>query len=281
MFFLIWLKQRPLWLRLLIKASMLGIIGYFDFITGDEIALSILYLAPVALTAWIDGKTAGALMSLICGTIWLIADLSAGHHYSRIWIPYWNMLIRTGFFWIVSLLLARLSHSLSAERQLARVDHLTGLWNVRYFNELAATESARCRRSSRPFSIAYLDVDNFKTVNDTLGHLAGDALLRDIGAVIKRELRTYDVHGRLGGDEFAILLPDSDYDQASATLHRVVQSLGKTIADKNHPVTFSVGAVTFKTPPESVEDMIRKADDLMYQVKRSGKSAIRHELDPA
>jgi diguanylate cyclase (GGDEF)-like protein len=174
-----------------------------------------------------------------------------------------------------------LNQSLISERQLARVDHLTELWNVRYFYELATIEASRCRRTSCPFTLAYCDVDNFKTVNDTFGHATGDALLRDVGAVIKRELRAYDVHGRLGGDEFAILLPDSNYEQASATLRRIKESLERMMAEKGHSVTFSIGAVTFKTPLESIKEMIRRADDLMYQVKRSGKSAIRHELEPA
>ncbi|MFH1378394.1 MAG: GGDEF domain-containing protein [Planctomycetota bacterium] len=281
MFLLEWLKQRALWVRFLIKISMLALIGYLDYVTGDEIGLSILYLAPVAIAAWTDGKYVGGLMAIVSGFVWFLAEIAAGHHFPGPWTPYWNMLIRIGFYWIISTLLARLNRSIMAERQLARVDHLTELWNVRYFSELAAIEASRCRRTSCPFSIAYCDIDDFKKVNDTFGHAAGDALLRDVGAVIKRELRAYDVHGRLGGDEFAILLPDSDYEQASATLKRIKESLERMTVEKGYSVTFSVGAVTFKTPLESIKEMIRRADDLMYQVKRSGKSAILHELEPA
>lgn len=273
-----WLEQRPIWVRIPLKVLMIAFIGLVDHATGAEIAFSIFYLVPVATTAWIDGKLAGVCASLICGGVWLLADLKAGHEYTEPWIPYWNMTVRIGFFVIVAIMLSRLRLSQIRERELSRVDSLTGLWNARYFLELAGRETERSRRFARPITIAYIDLDNFKAVNDSKGHAEGDALLHEVGSQIRQGLRDQDVPARLGGDEFALLLPETSFENASVALRRLVESLRLMMKARHCPVTFSVGAVTFQTPLSSVDDMIGLADDLMYQVKTSGKGAVRHEL---
>ena len=194
---------------------------------------------------------------------------------------YWNTAIRIAYYAIISTLLSQLKLSLTTERKLARVDHLTQLWNARYFYEQAEIEAERSRRSGAPLTVAYCDVDNFKSVNDRFGHSAGDALLRDVGAVIRRELRRTDLCGRLGGDEFAIILPGSDADQAVATLERIKRALERAVEEKASGTTFSFGALTYDNPAATVDEMIRAADDLMYRVKRNGKSSIIHERAPA
>jgi diguanylate cyclase (GGDEF)-like protein len=273
-----WLAQRPVWFRIPLKVLMVALIGYVDQVTGPEIALSIFYLLPVATTAWIDGEVAGAFVSLVCGVVWLVADLTAGHEYAEPWIPYWNMTVRIGFFAIISTILSRLHLSLLKEQELSRVDSLTGLWNGRYFLELAGRETERCRRTGRPITIAYLDADDFKGVNDTRGHARGDRLLRELGETIKKEVRSQDVPGRMGGDEFALLFPETNHEEGSAALRRLKERLERKVHESGLGVTCSIGAVTFETPPASVEEMIHMADDLMYQAKRGGKGAIRHEV---
>jgi diguanylate cyclase (GGDEF)-like protein len=272
-----WLEQRPIWVRAPVKVLMVALLGLVDWATGSEIAFSIFYLVPIATTAWIDGKLAGVCMSLICGGVWLLADLAGGHEYTKPWIPYWNMTVRIGFFATVADILFRLRLSLARERELSRTDSLTGLWNVRYFLELAEREAERCRRFARPITIAYIDLDNFKAVNDSKGHAEGDELLHRVGEKIREELRSQDVPARLGGDEFALLLPETSFEESSVALRRLKGSLDLMMQAHNSMVTFSVGAVTFQTPLSSVEEMIRAADDLMYGVKTSGKGAIRHE----
>jgi diguanylate cyclase (GGDEF)-like protein len=178
---------------------------------------------------------------------------------------------------IVTTILSRLKLSQVRERELSRVDPLTGLWNARYFLELAGRETERCRRFARPITIAYIDLDNFKAVNDSKGHAEGDSLLHEVGGKIKQELRNQDVPARLGGDEFALLLPETSLEESSVALRRLKESLELMMQARNSLVTFSIGAVTFQRPLASVEEMIRAADDLMYGVKKSGKGAIRHE----
>jgi diguanylate cyclase (GGDEF)-like protein len=271
-----WFARLPIWLRIVLKSLLVLLIGLAEYVTGDEISLSIFYLIPVALTAWIDGKYAGGLVSVICGFVWIAADMASGHVYSKLWIPFWNMAVRVGFFIIISIVLAKLKFALVREQEMARTDALTNIGNLRHFMELMERESERCRRISRPLTVAYFDLDNFKKLNDQKGHAAGDALLREVGRTLKQTLRGADVLGRLGGDEFGILLPEADYEQASVALLRVKNALERLAREFNCSVTFSIGAVTFQPPDSSVEVMIRAADDLMYQVKQEGKGAIRH-----
>ncbi|MCX7935486.1 MAG: GGDEF domain-containing protein, partial [Planctomycetota bacterium] len=120
--------QLPIWLRLLIKALLIAVLGIIDHLTGYEIAFSIFYLVPVAVTAWIDGRAAGIAISLVSSAVWLLTDLTAGHEYSQPWIPFWNMGVRMGFFAIVAIILARLRAALERERDLARIDGLTQIW---------------------------------------------------------------------------------------------------------------------------------------------------------
>jgi diguanylate cyclase (GGDEF)-like protein len=126
--------------------------------------------------------------------------------------------------------------------------------------------------------LAYIDLDNFKTVNDTYGHLIGDSLLRLVADTIRNNIRTTDVLARLGGDEFVVLLPETDFEQSEIVINKVQTQLLDEMKKNNWPVTFSIGAVTFLTPPESVDEMIKKADNLMYSAKKNGKNTKKREV---
>jgi diguanylate cyclase (GGDEF)-like protein len=272
-----WLERQREAVQLAVLLAAVAAVGLVERWTGTEVAFSIFYLAPTMAAAWAGGRHVGLLIALAGGCAWLVADLTSGHAYSAAWIPYWNMAVRIGFFVTVALLVSRVKADLVRLNDLARTDPLTGVWNTRYFLELMERESERCRRNGHPISLAYIDMDNFKSVNDTHGHAAGDALLRQVAGAIKGSVRLEDVPGRLGGDEFALLLPDTGYDESSVVLRRLQEHLGHVARAGGHPLTFSIGAITFATPLASVKEMITAADDLMYQVKRSGKGAIRHE----
>lgn len=165
---------------------------------------------------------------------------------------------------------------LEAEKKLARCDALTGLANRRAFYERAEQERKRSARYQRPLSLAYVDLDNFKHVNDTHGHETGDQVLTTVAAVLGKNLRSEDLAARLGGDEFAVLLPESGDAAAAFVIHKLHRLLTAAMQEKQFPVTFSVGLVTYDPVPQSTEHMVQKADELMYEVKRQGKNAIRH-----
>jgi diguanylate cyclase (GGDEF)-like protein len=189
-------------------------------------------------------------------------------------VRYWNVAVRLGYFVIVSLALSRLRIAFERERAFARLDPTTGIANGRAFAELAGAEIERARRYHHPLTIAYLDLDNFKTVNDRFGHGTGDRVLSTVGRTLQERARTTDIVARPGGDEFAILMPEAGADAAQALLTRIQSALAETMRQNGWPVTFSIGSVTFSAPPENVEKLIEKADALMYSVKSSGKNRI-------
>jgi diguanylate cyclase (GGDEF)-like protein len=188
------------------------------------------------------------------------------------------MLVRLGFFLVITFLLSELQIRLRREMDSARMDPLTGIANRRQFYELAQLQIARARRHGEAFTVAYVDIDGFKAVNDQLGHASGDRLLSLTGATIQANLRATDVVARMGGDEFAILLTHTEKESAEEALPRVSSVLSGLAIDGHWPVSFSIGAVTFLHPPSSVDEMIRTADDLMYEAKKGGKGITRHEL---
>lgn len=200
-----------------------------------------------------------------------------GFPYTHWYAPYWNLGIRSVMFCMFCYLTTRLKNEAILQR-LARTDPLTGVWNRRYFYEIAEVEIERSNRYHHTFTIVYLDIDGFKSVNDTMGHRVGDELLRTFADTIQRNLRTTDYMARLGGDEFAILLPETDSEAGAKFLARLHQNLLVAMHERGWNVTCSIGATTFIDPPVSVDKMIAKADDLMYSSKREGKNKITHEV---
>jgi diguanylate cyclase (GGDEF)-like protein len=248
-------------------------IGLVDYITGPDLSFSIFYFAPVALVAWGKGRLPGLLIAFFSGAAWLAADFLAGHVYEHPIIPYWNALVRLGMFVVIALVFARLKANLEGEKRAARVDVLTGVLNSRGFFERAEYERSRAQRYGHPLVVAYMDVDDFKLLNDTRGHDVGDAALAVIAGTIRRTIRTNDVAGRLGGDEFGFLLPDTNHMAAQALTERLKENLDREMAKNGWPVTFSIGVLTYSTPPASVREMVRAADELMYSVKNRSKNA--------
>lgn len=252
------------------------LIGFLDYLTGQEIAFSIFYLVPVSLVAWLAGRAAGSVASVLAALTCLFAELASGHTHSRPGIFLWNAFILLVFFVVVALLLAALRRSLEHERELVRVDNLTGALSSRFFRTLIEMEVARSRRSGHPFTIAYLDIDDFKSVNDRFGHSAGDRLLRGVAQYARRTLRGTDVVARLGGDEFAILFPETSPEAARAILKKVMDGLLTEMQKNQRPVTFSIGALTCAGALVTTDEIIGRVDELMYSVKRGGKNGIAH-----
>lgn len=264
----------------LLSASFLLILllGVLDYWGGYEIAFSIFYLVPVSLVAYHVGKRSAVVAALLAAIAWLLADLGAGQEYTLPWVAYWNAFTRLLFFVIVAIVLANLRVALRRERELARSDFLTGAANSRAFYEVAQVELDRTRRYGRPFSVAHMDVDNFKTVNDTLGHHAGDELLRTIVRTMQGQLRKSDTVARLGGDEFVLLLPETAKDEASVTVHKLHKILNDEVQRQQWPVSFSIGLLTCLDAPRSVDELLKLADKLTYEAKSSGKNTIRQDV---
>ena len=258
---------------LLLVASVAAL----DRATGSRYSFSLFYLIPVAACAWWGGFPHGVLLALAGSLAWHAVDAFADPS-TPLNVMLWNAVVRFGVLTLLSSLVARLHASVRRERVLARTDPLTGAANGRTFYERAAAEASRAGRTGRPFTLAYFDLDDFKPLNDRLGHAVGDAALVKVVHTFQIHLRCSDVLARLGGDEFALLMPDTDGEGALALLGRLREQLGREMETQGWPVTASVGAVTFLRPVQDVDLMVRRVDALMYAAKRRGKGRIEHAV---
>jgi diguanylate cyclase (GGDEF)-like protein len=269
--------SKPFWW--IVGVVLVIITGLVDYITGAELSVTLFYLIPIGMAAWFAGGRAGLLLSALSAITWFVADWRSGLNYSLHSIYVWNTLIRLGFFIIISYLLARLRSEYEQVRNLAREDYVTGAVSIRYFYELAQIEISRSQRNKHPFTVAYIDLDNFKQVNDRLGHSAGDRVLREVVESVRHQIRPTDIIARLGGDEFALLLSETDQDEARQVITRIHKGLVSEMLNRRWTVTFSVGVVTFMRLPKTVDEIIRVADATMYQVKNSTKNGVNYSLN--
>jgi diguanylate cyclase (GGDEF)-like protein len=273
------LGRRPKAFHLTAGLLLIILLGGVDYLNGPDVSFLIFYTAPILLAAWYVGRGAGLLMCAATGLSWFaVAYASPEQHFTNPLIAFWNAAARLGFMLILAHVASGFKASLEQERESARTDYLTGAVNGRHFGELAEAEIRRARRHGHPFSVAYMDVDNFKAVNDRLGHSAGDRLLKTVADALRRDARAVDVVARLGGDEFAVLMPETDAAAARVAVARLRRRLLEEARGGGWPVTYSIGVATFDTPPASVDEMLRAADELMYAAKRHGKNSVRQSI---
>jgi diguanylate cyclase (GGDEF)-like protein len=176
----------------------------------------------------------------------------------------------------VTILLAELHHALEEERLLANTDPLTGALNRRSFNEIAEKKMIVSEVNGRPYTMVYIDLDNFKTVNDQLGHAIGDLALMVVVDSIQAQIRSTDFLARLGGDEFALLLTEIDQEHARPIVERIQLSMLESMKSNQWDITFSIGVLTVLTMPESADKLVSLTDALMYEVKGKGKNAVQY-----
>lgn len=253
------------------------LIARVDFLVGPRISLGLFYLLPVAIAAWWAGFSYGILVALAASAAWKLVDDQHDvlDHPALI---LWNGLVRFLTLATVSLLLSRLHLSVRREKLAARTDALTGALNGRTFLAALVAEADRARHERRSLTLAYVDLDHFKEVNDRFGHACGNDALIAFIRVVRAGLRRSDLIGRLGGDEFALLLPGTDTGEAVLALTRLQRLLREDMVGHGWPITLSIGAATFRRAPADVELMIRRVDALMYGAKRGGKDRVNHEV---
>jgi diguanylate cyclase (GGDEF)-like protein len=263
-----------------------AVVGRLDVVTGRLYGFSLFYLMPVAAAGWWFGRRAAVLLAVLASGTWFMADI-AFEQAPPLLASIWNGATRLAIFTCIGVLTAivrtdrqDLRALVNREAALARTCPITGLKNSRAFHEQIQAELTRCQREGRPFCVAYIDLDNFKTVNDRYGHTAGDEALVSVARVLRGELRRADVSARIAGDEFAVTLWDVTVDQAREVLQRVVD--GVNHVGRSYPeagLGASAGIAYFAEPPTSAESALQTADEAMYSAKRSGKGTIALAVD--
>ena len=263
----------------IIAAAIAGVfaIGVIDYRTGIEYRVVPLYFIPLGLAAWYLGRIGATIIAILAAFTWALSNHLAGMHFSssRVWVA--NFATQALAFGFVGVLFSTMKRALERERRLSHTDPLTGLANSRAFYQQVTLILALARRHHRPLTLAYIDLDDFKRVNDSLGHPAGDDALRRAAEALRAGIRKGDFAARLGGDEFALLLPETGAEGAALVLERVRKSLAETSAASRMPLTCTIGAVAFRMPPDDVETLVKTADARMFDAKRDGKNRVRLE----
>jgi diguanylate cyclase (GGDEF)-like protein len=278
---LVYLENQSRVKLVLLCVALVFLLGAIDYLTGFELNFSLFYLLPVAIISWGMGRRAGLLISALSVLIWSLSNLLAGEMYPSTFVVVWNTLTRLLVLIIMSLLLNALRRALDDERRLARTDPLTGVLNRRAFYELVNTRVLFARPEPLPCTMVYIDLDNFKEINDTFGHNTGDVVLTTIVHVISHQIGPQDALARLGGDEFVILLMETDSQALKETVGRLHRELLAAMQAQDWAVTFSIGVLTFLKPAASVSQMITLTDRVMYGVKSASKNAIAYAVFPA
>ncbi len=262
------------WLLILLGLILTGVVGLLDYATG-EFPFALFYLVPICLITWFAGIPSGVMISFACSLSWFFDKYTITDKTKSASYPYWNAAVIFGFFIVVALLLSALKKSMENEKKYSRNDFLTGAQNRGCFAETASREMIGAHRFRRPLSMACIDIDNFRQVNDTMGQKAGDRLLRHVVALIRGNMRKNDVVARLGSDEFAILLPDTPPELARRLILNLQKLLLEGLENNSWPVTFSIGLVTFARPPSTIDRLFNIADSAMSAAKNGGRNMIK------
>jgi len=241
---------------------------------GTRVSIAEFFLVPVAAVGWFAGSlvygVAAALIATAAAasvTLYVDPRTALAHVLAA-------AAARLILYLVVLVALRAMRRLQNEHEQEALTDPVTRTANARGLRARAAGELARAGRYGRPLSLLYLDLDDFKAVNDRFGHEAGDRVLGDVGHVLRCTVRTVDAVARLGGDEFAVLMPETGTAAAGAAAERSRSELTRLTTPDGQPLQCSIGVATFTQSPGSVTEMMRAADQLMYAAKSGGKDRI-------
>jgi diguanylate cyclase (GGDEF)-like protein len=265
-------RTKAFWL--VVGYLLIALLGAIDAQFTPEVIFAPLYLLPIAILSWFVGKWNGAAAAVLSTMMWLAANIYSGGPYENTFTYYWNTILCLGTFLIFSSLIFYFRSELEQNRSLYQLDTLTGIPNSVGFHEAAQREIERSKRLNRPFSLGYLDVDNFKLLNNKLGHTVGDQVIREIAKNIQVNLRKSDLVARLGGDEFAFLLSEAGPEASREAMNRIRHNLKNEMEVRGWSLTFSIGVLACTDHPKSVDEVLKLTTELRDFVKNNGKDGI-------
>jgi diguanylate cyclase (GGDEF)-like protein len=249
-------------------------IGLLDIMTGPYLSMRLFYLVPVVIVAWSVGRFGGWMFAAVSAVIDTAVRLVQEPHHVLITLG--QGLLGAMVLVAVATFVTETAVLLRLERDNARRDFLTGLLNRRAFNESADVELTRVRRDRAPLSLILMDIDEFKQINDRMGHEAGDGELCALAAAVTSAVRSGDVVARLGGDEFVVLCPFATEHDALDIVDRIRAGFSELGAGSS--VSFGVASST--SDSGEIDALLRAADGLMYEAKHLGKSIASTTLEP-
>jgi diguanylate cyclase (GGDEF)-like protein len=270
------LRKFPSWVLVGASWLALALVAWADHLSGQDLQLEFFYLLPLAAVSWLCGRREGLVAAGLATVLWTLVDVTGRPVRSQPALIVWNAAVELLFFSGLAILVSFMARQADNLRSLAREDALTGVANRRAFFGALTNAVDLAGRREGAWTITYVDLDDFKQINDRLGHNTGDDVLRAVAVTLRSATRRVDVVARLGGDEFAVLMPDTDPEQAETAVGKLQAILEGAMAEGGWPVTFSIGVTTFLSAPPSPDIALAVADERMYEVKHDRKAAARY-----
>lgn len=240
---------------------------------SSGITLLLPYVLLVSLGVLLIGNIPSLVFVILTISFWFISKkTSVPDQMASI---YTDLSIKSIFIILQYFLIIYIKKLYRVAESLSLIDDLTGLNNRRGFYTLGQYEIMNLKRNNNNLSILYLDIDNFKSENDSLGHKEGDKILKVLSDVIKRTTRNLDISARIGGDEFCVLLPNTDRHMAKSITKRITDEFSQICSTNSWRTTLSIGVLTTRKIM-NLDLLIKKSDDLMYKAKEKGKNKVEY-----
>lgn len=269
------------WNLVFIVAEVL-LIAFFSYReSATYYSFDVFYCVPILHAARLSSIRAlrrsdtqlPVIIGIFVGVVWTTGEFLAVYpdYPWNAWLL--NAFARSVTFTVIGRVMARVWR----ERESSRKDMLTDLANRLEFTERFAVEQSRSARSGKPYSLLFIDIDQFKSLNDEQGHYTGDQALKALSTILTNNSRAGDVVCRFGGDEFALLFPETDDASCKLLADRIMEVAKADFQSKGWPIGLSVGCVTGSGSSQSIEELLQIADGKMYSMKKEARIQLRSD----
>ena len=245
-----------------------------DRITGYQINLSFLYLLPILFITQAGKLPGGLLAALVVSLTRQLADHLSGLTYPQAYYYYINIVSKFLTYATFTFIIDLLFTQYSTARDSSLTDDLTQIPNRKYFFERASRELIFKENYKSCFNLLLIDIDNFKSINNNLGHQAGDKLLQNVASEIRNNTRSTDIIARLGGDEFVVVFIGVSNEIVAKLTKKLHTKLNELFKNEYPGITCSIGVAVCTEKTATLTDLFKEADDAMYSAKKAGKNQI-------